>query len=88
MCSVHGDHNNRLPKDFGKMHPEIVEKYFSSIDDLPDVIQSELGIKKTNKNKFEICKDDVGDMNDLHDVILRATYANYTTICNPLLHKG
>ena len=44
MCGVYGDHNNKLPPNFGKLYPEIIDKYFSDIDAIPDPIRSKLGI--------------------------------------------
>ena len=43
---VYGDdtYRHNLEDDFGQKYPEIVKKYFSNLDELPDYIKTELGV--------------------------------------------
>ena len=44
MCGIYGDVNSKLPANFGQLYPEIVAKYFSNVEDIPDSIKSKLGM--------------------------------------------
>ena len=43
---LYGDNTYRhnLEDGFGKKHPDVIKKYFSNIDEIPDYIKTELGI--------------------------------------------
>ena len=43
---LYGDSSlrHKLEAHFGKKYPNVVAKYFSSVDDIPDYIKTELGI--------------------------------------------
>ena len=38
------DFPHDLEQDFGKKYPDIIAKYFSNVDEIPDNIREELGI--------------------------------------------
>lgn len=36
--------DHKLEPDFGKKYPEVIQKYFSNIEDIPERIQQALGL--------------------------------------------
>jgi hypothetical protein len=44
VCYGDNSLQHKLEPEFGKKYPEIVKKYFSNIDDIPDRIRQELGV--------------------------------------------
>jgi hypothetical protein len=44
VCYGDGSSEHKLEPDFGKKYPEIVKKYFSNIDNIPDLIHQKLRV--------------------------------------------
>ena len=46
LKSLYGDgtYQHKLEENFGKKYPEIIRKYFSNIDEIPDRIREDLGL--------------------------------------------
>lgn len=44
FCYGDESHQHTLPQDFGKDNPDILEKYFSNIDEMPDRIKEDLDL--------------------------------------------
>ena len=44
VCYGDDSYNHKLEADFGKKYPDIINKYFSNIEEIPDRIKQELGL--------------------------------------------
>ena len=44
VCYGDDSYNHNLESDFGKKYPDIIKKYFSNIEDIPDRIKEDLGL--------------------------------------------
>ena len=44
VCYGDNTFEHKLEPDFGKKYPDIINKYFSNVDEIPDRIREQLGL--------------------------------------------